>query len=151
MRDVAFVAKQYYTVADCLQWARQPNKEPKTQQIILTDGKEYNAILEQALVYDYNITPINITAKGKRFIKKILKIRNGYLTIAEKKSLVASRGKDIADINSVVCNAIKNIYDDKTTNEGKKYKMFKDLMIGKCEQYNKDTFMCIRDIKNAIK
>jgi hypothetical protein len=23
-------------------------------------------------------------------------------------------------------------------------------MIGKCEQYNKDIFMCIRDIKNAI-
>jgi hypothetical protein len=147
-RGEAFVAKQYYTVADCLRWARQPNKEPKTQQIILTDGEEYNAILEQALVYDYNITPINITAKGKRFIKKILKIRNGYLTIAEKKSIAASatsRGKDIADINSVVCNAINNMYD-----EDKKYKMFKKLMIDRCKEYNKEPVICITGIRDAI-
>jgi len=151
-RDPEYVVYKYYyyTIADCLRWARQPNKDPKKEQVILTDSKEYNTIFEQALVYDYNIMPINITAKGKRFMKLILKEKKQHLTIAEIKKLVVSRGKDIADINSVVCNAIKNIYDDITTNEGKKYKMFKDLMSGKCEQYNKDTFMCIRDIKNAI-
>lgn len=149
-RDPTYVAYKYYTVVDCLRWARQPNKDPKNQQIILTDSKEYNRIFEQALVYDYNITPINITAKGKKFKKGILKFKNENLTIADKKRLPISRGKDITDINSVVCNAINNIYEDEGNYEGKKYKMFKDLMIGKCEQYNKDTFMCIRDIKNAI-
>jgi hypothetical protein len=149
-RDPTYVAHKYYTVVDCLRWARQPNKDPKNQQIILTDSKEYNRIFEQALLYDYNITPINITANGKKFMKRILKFKNEHLTIAEKKKQSVSRGKDITDINSVVCNAINNIYDDETTDEGKKYKMFKDLMIGKCQQFNKDPVMCITDIKNAI-
>ena len=152
-RNEAFIAEQYYTVADCLRWARQPNKDPKTQQIILKDGEEYNTILEQALVYDYNITPINITAKGKMFIKKILKIRNGYLTIVKKKNLSASgasRGKDIADINSVVCNAINNMYEGSGSGIGKKYKMFKELMIDRCKQYNKEPVICIKGIRDAI-
>jgi hypothetical protein len=149
-RDPTYVAHKYYTVVDCLRWARQPNKDPKNLQIILTDSKEYNRIFEQALVYDYNIMPINITGNGKKFMKRILKFKNEHLTIAEKKKLPMSRGKDIADINSVVCNAINNIYDDETTDEGKKYKMFKDLMIDRCQKFNKDPFMCIKDIKNAI-
>ena len=149
-RDPTYVAYKYYTVVDCLRWARQPNKDPKNQQIILTDSKEYNGIFEQALLYDYNITPINITEKGKKFKKGILKFKKEHLTIADKKRLPVSRGNDIADINSVVCNAIKNIYEDKTTDEGKKYKMFKDLMIGKCEQYNRDIFMPIRFLRYTI-
>ena len=149
-RDPTYVAHKYYTVVDCLRWARQPNKDPKNQQIILTDSKEYNRIFEQALLYDYNITPINITANGKKFMKRILKFKNEHLTIADKKKQSVSRGKDITDINSVVCNAINNIYDDETTDEGKKYKMFKNLMIGKCQQFNKDSVMCITDIRNAI-
>jgi len=149
-RDPTYVAHKYYTVVDCLRWARQPNKDPKNLQIILTDSKEYNRIFEQALVYDYNIMPINITGNGKKFMKRILKFKNEHLTIAEKKKLPMSRGKDIADINSVVCNAINNIYDDETTDEGKKYKMFKDLMIDRCQKFNKDPVMCIKDIKNAI-
>jgi hypothetical protein len=149
-RDPTYVAHKYYTVVDCLRWARQPNKDPKNLQIILTDSKEYNRIFEQALLYDYNIMPINITGNGKKFMKRILKFKNEHLTIAEKKKLPMSRGKDIADINSVVCNAINNIYDDETTDEGKKYKMFKDLMIDRCQKFNKDPVMCIKDIKNAI-
>jgi hypothetical protein len=149
-RDPTYVAHKYYTVVDCLRWARQPNKDPKNQQIILTDSKEYNRIFEQALLYDYNITPINITANGKKFMKRISKFKNEHLTIVDKKKQSVSRGKDITDINSVVCNAINNIYDDETTDEGKKYKMFKDLMIGKCQQFNKDPVMCITDIRNAI-
>jgi len=150
-RRSEYVANIYYTVADCLRWARQPNKDPKTLEIILTDSKEYNRIFEQALIYDYNITPINITEKGKRFTRIILKNIKKELTIAERKNLVMSEGKDIADINSLVCNTINNIYDNESTNEGKKYKKFKDLMIGKCKQYNKDTFICIKDINNQIK
>lgn len=94
--------------------------------------------------------PINITGNGKKLMKRILKFKNEHLTIAEKKMLPTSRGKDIADINSVVCNAINNIFDNEEKDEGKKYKMFKDLMIGRCQQYNKDPAMCIKDIKNAI-
>ena len=149
-RGPEYVAYKYYTVADCLRWARQPNKDPKTQDIILTDSKEYNRIFEQALIYDYNIIPINITAKGKQFMKVILKTIKKHLTIADKKNLAMSRGKDIADINSIVCNTINTIYDNENTNEGKKYKKFKDLMIDKCKKYNKDTFMCIINIRNAI-
>jgi hypothetical protein len=107
-RDPTYVAHKYYTVVDCLRWARQPNKDPKNQQIILTDSKEYNRIFEQALLYDYNITPINITANGKKFMKRISKFKNENLTIADKKKQSVSRGKDITDINSVVCNAINN-------------------------------------------
>jgi hypothetical protein len=149
-RDPAYVAYKYYTIADCLRWARQPNKDPKKEHMILTDSKEYNAIFEQALLYDYNITPINITAKGKKFKKMILKTRGENIYIAEQKKRPTSRGKDIADINSVVCNAINNIYDDTGNEEGKKYKKFKDLMIDRCLQYNKDPVMCITEIRNAI-
>ena len=146
-----YVAYKYYTIADCLRWARQPTKNPKTQQLILTDSKEYNIIFEQALVYDYNIIPINITKKGEQFMKIILKTIKNHLKIAERKKLPMSRGRNIADINSSVCNTINNIYDDETDDIGKKYKKFKDLMIGKCEQYNKKPVVCIIEIKNLIK
>jgi hypothetical protein len=150
-RDANYVAYDYYTVADCLRWARQPNKDPKKQQMIQIDGEEYNTIYEQALAYDYNITPINITAKGRRFKKIKLASLKKHLTIAEKKKLPTSRGKDIADINSVVCNAINNIYEGGGAVAGSgNYKKFKDLMIVRCEQFNKEPFMCIKDIRNAI-
>ena len=55
-RDPLYVAYKYYTIGDCLRWARQPKKDPKTQQIILRDSEEYNMIFEQAILYDYNIT-----------------------------------------------------------------------------------------------
>ena len=149
-RDPSFVAYKYYTIADCLRWARQPNKDPKKQQMILTDSEEYNTIFEQAILYNYNITPINITAKGKKFMKGILKAKNEHLTIVDKKKLSVSRGKDIADINTVVCNVINNIYDDEGNDEGKKYKKFKDLMIGRCIQYNKEPLLCLKDIRDEI-
>ena len=149
-RDTAYIAYKYYTIADCLRWARQPNKDPKKEHMILTDSKEYNAIFEQALLYDYNITPINITAKGKKFKKMILKTRGENIYIAEQKKRPISRGKDIADINSVVCNAINNIYDDETNEEGKKYKKFKNSMVDRCLQYNTDPVMCLKDIREVI-
>jgi hypothetical protein len=150
-RDSKYIINKYYTVGECLRWASQPNRDPKIPDILLTtDGKEYNAIFEQALVYDYNITPINITPKGIKFMNSVINTKLKLLTVAEKTKLPASRGKLIEDINTKMCIAINNIYDDETNNEGKKYKKFKDKMIEKCEKYTKDPFMCIKDIRNSI-
>lgn len=155
----AFISKRYseysihkyYTVADCLRWAHQPNRDPKQPTTIFeTDGKEYNAIFEQALLHDYNITPINITAKGIKFRNLIFKTKSKFLTIAKYSKLPTSRNATISVINSTVCNAIKLIYDDETEDLGKKYKKFKDRMIEKCEQYNKKPAICIEDIKGRI-
>ena len=150
-RDSKYIINKYYTVAECLRWAHQPNRDPKTPDILLTtDGKEYNAIFEQALVYDYNITPINITPKGIKFMNSVIKTKLKLLTVAELPKHPTSRGKLIEDINTKMCIAINNIYDDETNDEGKKYKKFKDKMIEKCEKYTKDPFMCIKDIRNSI-
>ena len=150
-RDPKYVAYEYYTIADCLRWAHQPNRDPKRPGIIIqTDSVEYNTIFEQALVYDYNIMPINITSKGIKFKKLIFKTKNEFLTIAKYSKLSTSRVADIKEINSKVCNAIKNIYDDKTNDIGKKYKYFKYKMIKKCVQYNKEPSKCIEYIKERI-
>ena len=150
-RDSKYIINKYYTVGECLRWAHQPNRDPKTPDILLTtDGKEYNAIFEQALVYDYNITPINITPKGIKFMNSVIKTKLKLLTVAELPKHPTSRGKLIEDINTKMCIAINNIYDDETNDIGKKYKKFKNKMIEKCEKYNKDSFMCIKDIRNFI-
>ena len=150
-RDEEYIVNKYYTVTECLRWARQPNRDPNNPNIIFPiDSKEYNIIFEQALLYDFNITPINITPKGIKFRDAILKISENYLTIAKYLKHSTSRGLDITRINSTVCNAIKKIYDDETNEEGKKYKKFKDKMIEKCEQGNKPSSICIDDLKNFI-
>ena len=150
-RNKEYYIHKYYTVADCLRWAQQPNRDPKQPDTIFeTDGKEYNTIFEQALLHDYNITPINITAKGIKFRNLIFKTKSKFLTIAKYSKLPTSRNATITEINTKVCNAIKLIYDDETKEEGKKYKKFKDRMIEKCEQYNKKPAMCIEDIKGRI-
>jgi hypothetical protein len=150
-RNERHIVNKYYTVADCLRWARQPNRDPNNPNIIfLTDSKEYNAIFEQALLHDYNITPINITPKGIKFMNAILKISEKYLTIAKHLKHPISRGKNIEDINSKMCIAINNIFDDETKEEGKNYKKFKDKMIEKCEQGNKPPSICIEELKNRI-
>jgi len=141
----------YYTVMDCLRWAQQPNRDPKHPGIIFeTDDKEYNAIFEQALLYDYDIVPINITPKGLKFKKLIYKTKKLFLTIAKYAKHPKSKGLDIAEINTKICNAIKNIFDDETKEEGKNYKKFKYKMIEKCEQYNKKPAVCIEIIKERI-
>jgi hypothetical protein len=151
-RDPAYVAYKYYTVADCLRWAHQPNRDPKRQDILLnTDGEEYNAIFEQALLYDYNIQPINITPKGIKFMKSVIKTKLKLLTIAEHLKHPTSASVDIKEINSIMCIAINNIYDDETNEEGKKYKKFKDKMKQKCVQYNKEPGVCIKELKDGIK
>jgi hypothetical protein len=151
-RDPAYAVYNYYTIADCLRWAHQPNRDPKRQDILLnTDGEEYNAIFEQALLYDYNIQPINITPKGIKFMKSVIKTKLKLLTIAEHLKHPTSASVDIKEINSIMCIAINNIYDDETNEEGKKYKKFKDKMKQKCVQYNKEPGMCIKELKDGIK
>jgi hypothetical protein len=150
-RDKEFVVKNYYTVTDCLRWANQPNRDPKNPNILFhTDSEEYNIIFEQAILYDYNITPINITRKGIKFRQAILKNTEKYLTIAKHLKHSKSKGLDIAEINTKICNAIKNIFDDETKEEGKNYKKFKNIMIEKCEQYNKPPSICIEELKVSI-
>jgi len=150
-RNSKYSINKYYTIADCLRWANQPNRDPIIpDKIFKTDSPEYNIIFEQALLYDYDITPINITSKGIKFMNSVIKIKEKLLTIADKPKFPASRGKYIEDINTKMCIAINNIYDDETNDIGKKYKKFKNKMIEKCEKYNKDSFMCIKDIRNLI-
>ena len=150
-RNEDFFVKKYYTVADCLRWANQPNRDPVNPNILFNiDSEEYNIIFEQALLYDYNITPINITSKGKKFRKAILNIAKNNLKFTEHIKLPKSKGLDISEINTKVCNAIKDIYDDETTDEGKEYKKFRDKMILKCEQYNKPPSICIEKLKDYI-
>jgi hypothetical protein len=149
-RDQKYIPKKYYTVMDCLRWARQPNRDPiKPTVIIATDSDEYNLILEQALSYDHNIRPLNITAKGVKFIKDVLKVSEKYLTIAKQLKYPITKTIDISLINTKVCNAIKEIYEDTTTDDGKKYKRFKHKMIEKCEQFNKPPVICLDALKNA--
>ena len=142
---------KYYTIVECMRWAQQPNRDPSTSDIILTDGDEYNTIFEQALLYDPNILPINITPRGIRFRNKIFKTRNKFLTIAKDFKRATSKGKDISTINSTACNAFNKIYDDDTNEEGKQYKKFKLKMIERCEQYNKEPLLCIEDLQKSIK
>jgi hypothetical protein len=150
-RNLKYSINKYYTIADCLRWANQPNRDPIIpDKIFKTDSPEYNIIFEQALLYDYDITPINITSKGIKFMNSVIKIKEKLLTIADKPKFPTSRGKYIEDINTKMCIAINNIYDDETNDIGKKYKKFKNKMIEKCEKYNKDSFMCIKDIRNLI-
>ena len=142
---------KYYTIVECMRWAQQPNKDPTTRDMILTDGNEYNTIFEQALLYDHNIQPINITPRGLRFRNKIFKTRNKFLTIANDFKRATSKGKDISTINSIACNAFNKIYDDDTNEEGKKYKNFKLKMIERCEQYNKEAPLCMENLQKSIK
>ena len=149
-RDEMYEPKKYYTVMDCLRWARQPNRDPINPSVIIaTDSEYYNLILEQALSYDHNIRPLNITTKGVKFIKEVLKVSEKYLTIAKQLKYPITKTIDISLINTKVCNAIKEIYEDTTTDDGKKYKRFKHKLIEKCEQYNKPTVICLDALKNA--
>jgi len=141
---------KYYTIVECMRWAQQPNRDPETRDIILTDSNEYNTIFEQALLYDHNIQPINITPRGIRFRNKIFKTRNKFLTIAVDFKRETSKGKDISTIKSTACKAFNNIYDDDTNEVGKQYKKFKLKMIERCEQYNKEPPLCMEDLQKSI-
>jgi hypothetical protein len=145
-----YIVDKYYTIVECLRWAQQPKRDPKNPDVVIPiDGKEYNTIFEQAILYDYNIQPINITAKGIRFMKSILKTKNKFLHISEFPKCSKRKGK-VEYINSVACNTIENIYAGKDGGEyGKKYREFKEKMVEKCLQ-PKEPYMSMAALKYSI-
>ena len=145
-----YIVDKYYTIVECLRWAQQPKRDPKNPDVVIPiDGKEYKTIFEQAILYDYNIQPINITAKGIRFMKSILKTRNKFLHISEFPKCSKRKGK-VEYINSVACNTIENIYAGKDGGEyGKKYREFKEKMVEKCLQ-PKEPYMSMAALKYSI-
>jgi hypothetical protein len=145
-----YIVDKYYTIVECLRWAQQPNRDPKNPDVvILIDGKEYKAIFEQAILYDYNIQPINITAKGIRFMKSILKTRNKFLHISEFPKCSKRKG-EVEYIESVACNAIEDIYTGEDGGDyGEIYKKFKERMVEKCTQ-NKEPYMSMVALKYSI-
>jgi len=144
-----YIVGRYYTIIECLRWARNPNRDPKNPDIlIITDSAEYNTIFEQALLYDYNIEPINITPRGIKYMNKILKKRSEFIHTSEFPKCSSRREKSIKSINSAACNAIKNIYDG--DEYGGIYKKLKEKMINICEKYNQDPFMSMDGLKYSI-
>jgi hypothetical protein len=142
-----YIVKNYYTVAECLKWANQPNKNPKIPEILFTtDSNEYNEIFEQALIYDVNIIPINITPKGIIFMKSVIKNKKKFFITKKHFKNKRCEEKNIDQINTTICNAIKEIYEDETSDEGQKYKKFKEKMKKKCENYNKKTDLTIDEL-----
>jgi hypothetical protein len=143
--------KNVYTVAECLKWANQPNKNPKIPEILFTtDSKEYNEIFEQALMYDANIIPINITPKGIIFMKSVIKNKKKFFPINKHLKNKRCEEKNIDEIKTTICNAIKEIYEDETSDEGQKYKKLKDKMKKKCEEYNKKTDLTIDELNTKL-
>jgi len=86
---------------------RQPNKDPKTDTLILTDGKEYNMIFEQAILFDSNIQPMNITSKGIEFKKSVLNTKALYFGVESKSYESSEREEDDDD----VCKVFRNIHE----------------------------------------
>ena len=129
-RSANFSVRRFYTVVECMRWARQPNIDPKDPTIgLITDSKEYNDIFEQALLY--NITPLDITSEGLKFKNFIInKIKPKYLTTVRKPP--CKDVCDVCDVKSDVCEAIKKIYGADEADE--KYKRFRDKMLLRCEQ-----------------
>ena len=155
-RTANFSVRRFYTVAECMRWARQPNIDPKDPAIgLTTDGKEYNEIFEQAL--QYNITPLHITSKGLKFKNFIInKIKPKYLTAVRKptcKDIRVVRESHI--INSEVCEAIKNIYGadgaDGADEADEKYKRFRDKMLLRCKQPVELNEEELKELKKEIK
>lgn len=152
-RTANFSVRKYYTVVECMRWARQPNIDPKDPTIVLTtDGKEYNEIFEQAL--HYNITPLRITSKGLKFKNLIInKIKPKYLTADRKPTCKNVRVfRDVSEINSDVCEAIKNIYEaDEADGADEKYKRFRDKMLLRCTQPAELNEEELKELKKEIK
>ena len=142
---------KYYTVAECMRWARQPNIDPKDPTIVLTtDGKEYNEIFKQAVLY--NITPLRITSTGLKFKNLIInKIKPDRKTTCKDVRVFRS----VREINSEVCEAIKNIYEadgaDEADEADEKYKRFKEKMRMRCTQPVELNEEELKELKKEIK
>lgn len=77
---------------ECLRWVRQPNKDPKTDTLILTDS---------------NIQPMNITSKGIEFKKSVLNTKALYFGVESKSYESSEREEDDDD----VCKVFRNIHE----------------------------------------
>jgi hypothetical protein len=149
-----YIEGRMYTFIECLKWVRQPNKIPNTDTIIVTDGREYNNIFEQALMYDTNIKPIGITPLGLHFKKQILNNKKRYFrtTILKKKTINNNVNIDDIIVDSEICQRINNIHTLKANNEiDNKYVQFKKKMLDICVKYNGKNECNITNIQKKIK
>lgn len=143
IRNYDYVFEKNYTTLECLRWVRQPNKDPKTGTLILRDGKEYNMIFEQALLFDSNIQPMNITSEGIEFKKSVLIMKALYFGV-ESKSPDSSDSSEIEEEDDV-CKVFLNIHE-----EDESYKAFKKEMKGVCLKYQKKDVVCMDKIKSLL-
>lgn len=168
-RSVLKTIPTYYDIGDCLKWIRQPKENPKTGEEITRDSPKYNEIFERALQYDSNIEPNDISRAGKIFKRLVLKRKEeifGYEKVS-RRSKHKGECKDINEINSVVCDLVKNIYDGKKDaadgsdtadatehkklKDGGNYIKLKDRMIGRCQEYNTPPEVSMSLIDASIK
>ena len=155
VRNSQYIVKNHYNIVNCLTWVMQPNKNPITKELIYTDSPEYNEIFEQALVFDSNIQPIDITLKGIDFKKEILKIKKKVFTISKFKNkkrdynISSDKRQDIIN-NSEICESINNIYVDNENDT--KYLDFKNKMLEMCDKYLGGKHTCnLATIKKKLK
>jgi len=173
-RSVLKTIPTYYDIGDCLKWIRQPKENPKTGEPITKDSQKYNEIFERALLYDSNIEPNDISRAGKIFKTLVLKRKEkifGYQKVSRRSKHKGVVCKDINEINSVVCDLVKNIYDGKKDEadeadangdeadeakhkklkDGGNYIKLKDRMIGRCQDYNTPPEVSMSLIDASIK
>jgi hypothetical protein len=152
VRNSQYIVKTHYNIVNCLNWVMQPNKDPITKKLIFTDSPEYNEIFEQALIFDSNIQPIDITPKGINFKKKILKIKKQFFTMSKLKNkkrdynISTAKREEIIN-NNKICESINNIYVDNDNDT--KYLDFKNKMLGMCYKYLGGKHTC--DLANIKK
>lgn len=72
-----------YTIDECAIWSRKPDEDPVTNKIIYQDSTEYNVIFEQAILFNKNVVPYNISTEGINFKNKILKTIPEYYSIGD--------------------------------------------------------------------
>jgi hypothetical protein len=158
-RKSNYFASNPYNIVNYLRWVMQPNKDPKTEQIIATDSPTYNKIFENALMFDSNIQPINITANGLNFKKKILREKKKNLGIVSAVKAATSKGIKASNVSaaekadiinkSEICTSINNIYTDNDTDA--KYVDFKEKMLKMCYKYlDKRTNCNLAEIRGKI-
>ena len=147
-----------YTFIECLRCVRQPNKIPNKETIIVTDGREYNNIFEQALLYDNNIQPMGITPLGLHFKKQILNNKKKFLKTTKLKNKIINNDINTSNIENIinqndVCRSINNIYTLNENNKiDNKYVEFREKMLAICvKNFPKDDCNLINIRKNIKK
>jgi hypothetical protein len=72
-----------YRNGECAYWAQVPNINPRTNERIKQDSDEYNDIFIQALHFNTNVKPYNISPKGIKFRRSVLKTIPTYYDIGD--------------------------------------------------------------------